>query len=168
MQLRDFRAEDVNAIVLQANNPRVAKYLRDHFPSPYTVADGQWWVTEGHLQGPTCNQAITLADRCIGAIGVRFLENEYRFSAELGYWLGEAYWQQGIATTATQTFCDSVFSNYPVKRIYASVAHANQASAKALLKSGFQLEGVFKQNIYLRGVLYDEQIYALYPRPEKY
>lgn len=34
--LRPYRPDDVDAVVALADNPKIARWLRDGFPSPYT------------------------------------------------------------------------------------------------------------------------------------
>ena len=41
-QIREFLANDVEAIVKYANNRDVSKYMRDSFPYPYTKELGNW------------------------------------------------------------------------------------------------------------------------------
>ena len=138
--------------------------MRDVFPSPYTEADAEWWVSEGHRLGDVYNLAIETSRECIGTIGAKFFEDEYRYTAEIGYWLGKTYWRKGIMTGIVSEFTQLLFRDFPLKRIYAPVAHENKASIKLLEKCGFKCEGIFKSNLYLRGCLYDEHIYAYYPR----
>ena len=55
----------------------------------------------------------------------------------IGYWLGKAYWGQGIATAALAQFLEHVQS----RPLYAHVAKENAASIRVLQKCGFTLSG---------------------------
>ena len=162
VELRSFRKEDAGDLKKNADNPRVAQFLPDLFPSPYPVEAAEWWVTEGHQLGNVLNQAIIVNGECAGSIGVTFLEGEYRYTAKLGYWLGEPYWGKGIMTQAVREFVLGVFEEFSTKRLYAPVVEHNTGSINVLRKAGFVCEGVYKHNVYLRGSFHDEHIYARY------
>lgn len=162
IDLREFEQRDAESIVAHANNPAVSKYLRDIFPSPYTVKDAEWWLSEGCLVADTLNRAIVLNDSCIGSIGVTFQQAEHRFSAEIGYWIGEQHWNHGFGSAAIKQLTELVFSEHEIRRIYAPVAGENKASMRILEKSGYECEGIFRNNLCLRGKLYDEHIYAIH------
>jgi len=65
----------------------------------------------------------------------------YRRSAELGFWLGEPFWNRGIMTEAVKAFTALSFESFDLVRIYARVFEWNPASARVLEKSGYLLEG---------------------------
>ena len=39
--VRSWRTADLDALVRHADNPNVARQLRDRFPQPYTRSDGE-------------------------------------------------------------------------------------------------------------------------------
>ncbi|MFK8051046.1 MAG: GNAT family N-acetyltransferase [Halioglobus sp.] len=162
IELRDFDLDDADSLAENANNPNVARYLRELFPSPYTLEDAKWWVSEGYRLGDSRNLAIDFEGQCIGGAGLQFQQNENRYSCEMGYWLGERYWGKGFATSVVAKLKSLAFSEYEVKRLYGPVAGGNNASMRVLEKNGFVLEGVLKKHQYLRGTFYDEHIYATY------
>lgn len=41
--IRRYHLSDIPAVAHHANNPKVARRLRPHFPSPYTYADAEEW-----------------------------------------------------------------------------------------------------------------------------
>lgn len=161
LSLRAFQLEDVDALVLHANNPAVSKTLREEFPYPYTSADALWWLEQGCCLPDTENYAITVAGECVGCIGLTYKKNEHAHSVELGYWLGEAVWGKGIASWAVNEMISIVFKKPRIRRIIASAISPNVGSIRVLEKNGFELEGVFKEGMYLRGVYYDECVYTL-------
>ena len=143
IELRRFRREDAAGLAKNANNPRVARFLPDFFPSPYPLEAAQWWVSEGYQLGNVLNQAIVISGECAGSIGVTFLEGEYKHTAKLGYWLGEPYWGKGIMTQAINEFVPRLFNEFNTKRVYAPVVESNTGSINVLRKAGFVCEGVF-------------------------
>ena len=77
-------------------HPNVWRNLRD--AHPYTVPAATAWIRHSLRQRPETNFAIATEEEAIGGIGLGLQGDVHRDSAEIGYWLGEPYWGQGIAT----------------------------------------------------------------------
>lgn len=157
-----WREEDAAAIVSHANDLGVAANLRDVFPSPYTLADGEWFVRdcmEKEGKGQLC-RVVVVDGKAVGSIGLFLGSDVYRKSAEMGYWLGRAYWGRGIMTAAVKAFCKEGFAAWDIARIYAEPFAANAGSRRVLEKAGFTLEGVLRSSVYKNGSLQDSCIYA--------
>lgn len=56
---------------------------------------------------------------------------------EVGYWIGSAYWGNGIATAALAAFLQQV----QMRPLYAHVAKHNRGSLRVLEKCGFTIIG---------------------------
>ena len=84
-----------------------------------------------------------------------------RCSAEIGYWLGEAYWGRGIVTEAVSALTQWAFDNFDLSRIYAGVLEWNPASMRVLEKAGYQLEGRLRKAVVKQNHVMDEFIYAI-------
>ena len=66
-----------------------------------------------------------------------------RTFADLSYFIGDSqYLNQGYATEAITTVCKFAFNILELHRVQASCLEDNNPSKKALLKSGFPLDGV--------------------------
>lgn len=160
--LRPWRLEDAPAIVPYADDPLVAKNLRDVFPSPYTLADAEGYVracVEQEGQGQLC-RCIEVDGEAAGSIGL-FLGNDvYRRSAELGYWLGRPFWRKGIMSAAAREMCALGFKTWDIVRIYAEPYAHNVGSRGVLEKAGFALEGIKRRSVFKNGELLDSCIYA--------
>ena len=140
--LRPFREGDQADIVCHANNPNVARYLRDYFPQPYTLADANDWIRRAVREKPAVNLAICDDDKVIGGIGLMPGGDMHRVSAEVGYWLGEAYWGRGIAAAALIELTPYAFRTFPeLNRLFAYVDQEHAASIRVLEKAGFRREG---------------------------
>lgn len=159
--LRSYRDGDVDALARHANNPGVAKFLRDHFPQPYTRADAVAWVRHVKERDPETIFAIATPEELIGNIGVYPQNDVYRLSAELGYWLAEEHWGRGIATGAVRAICDFAFSRSDLVRIHACVFENNVGSCRVLEKCGFTLEGVHRKAVLKAGRITGEKMYSL-------
>lgn len=159
--LRPWRRGDEEALVRHADNPRVSRFLRDRFPSPYTRADADSWIA--HIErrsGPVTAFAIVATDEPIGGVGIEPLQDVYAIGAELGYWLSEEHWGKGFATEAVQALVPYAFEVTGLRRLQACVYDTNVASARVLEKAGFALEGRLRQAVRKRGVVHDVLLYA--------
>ena len=84
----------------------------------------------------------------IGNIGfVRGTDVE-RFNAEVGYWISERYWNQGITSEALADAIQYYFEHTEVIRIFATVYEYNLASMRVLEKVGFKKTGIFRKACY--------------------
>ncbi|MDI9873721.1 GNAT family N-acetyltransferase [Flectobacillus rivi] len=161
--LRAFREGDENALVKHANNPNVAKYLRNIFPSPYTHDDAVWWIDFNKSQKPPYTSlAICVDDAAVGCIGIILGQDIYECQAEIGYWLGEEYWGKGIMSEALKQMTTYTFEHFPqIQRIFAGVFDTNKASQKVLERGGYQLESIQPKSIIKEGRCYDGYLYVV-------
>lgn len=140
--LRPWRIEDLGSLVRHANDARVARTLRDLFPHPYREEDGERWLTHVTESGRANNLAIEVDGRAVGGVGMIPGEDVHRLNAEVGYWLGHAYWGRGIMSDAIRAFSDHLLEDRGFLRLEAPVFAINPASARVLEKSGYARESV--------------------------
>ena len=159
--LRDWRRGDESALALHANNYKIWRNVRDRFPHPYSLEDAERWVEHARNEDPITNFAIVVEGVAVGGIGLIFHDDIYHRSAELGYWLGEAYWGRGLVTEAVCGVVEWGFANFDIARIYAGVLEWNPASARVLEKAGFQYEARLRRAVTKEGVTMDELMYAI-------
>jgi [ribosomal protein S5]-alanine N-acetyltransferase len=159
-RLRDWNFEDIPALVKYANNYNIWLNVRDLFPHPYKESDARDWI-EKAITAPVTNFAIATDMEAIGGIGFTPQTDVYRRSAEIGYWLGQPYWDQGIATRALCALAEYAFANFDLVRLYATVFEWNQASARVLEKSGFKLEARLINSVTKKERTIDSFLYAL-------
>ena len=122
-KLRVFTIDDIDSIVENANNINVAKNLHDRFPFPYTLQDAREFIEIflPNLEGKVF--AIDVEGKAVGTIGLHFQADEYRMNAELGYWLGEKYWNNGIITSAIEKVVVYGFEILTYKRFTLKYIH---------------------------------------------
>lgn len=154
--LRDFKQQDAPHIIKTLNDEQVTRFLSSKIPFPYTQADADWWINQGAKNGII--KAIIVNEQFAGCIGITPGEFEYSRSGEIGYWLNNHFWGQGIITHAITQICDEAFKNSNLNRIFGAVFAGNTGSIKALTKCGFEAEAILKQAIYKNGVFYDSHI----------
>ena len=160
LRLRDWQHGDEDAIVEHGNDVEVSRWLRDRFPSPYTLQDARGWIMMNQDVLPTANFAIELDGSPVGGAGIVFGEDIHRFTAEVGYWVGRSAWGQNIATEALRALCAYAFGRLRLVRLHASVFAGNIASARVLEKCGFACEGTRRKAGFKRGFHFDTHEYA--------
>ena len=158
--IRDWSLADAPAIARHANNPKVAAQLRDGFPHPYGVEDATGFLQRVCATEPRMVFAIATPDEAVGSIGLMPGEDVHRFCAEMGYWLAEPFWGRGIVTRAIEALTEWAFDELGLHRIHADHYADNAASARALEKAGYTLEGRALASAVKLGVVKDQLIYA--------
>ena len=160
--IRKWRIEDKDALAKVANNKNVLNNLRDGIPYPYTAKDAEEFITSmlSADQNKTFAFAKTVDEVAIGSIGVFRCDNIHARSAEMGYYIGEPYWGNGLATSAVMQVCEYIFEHTDIIRIFAEPFAHNTASCRVLEKAGFQLEGTLHSNAVKNGKILDMKMYA--------
>lgn len=160
-ELRKWQKNDAESIAIVANNSAVAANLRNAFPNPYTLEDAKWYVdncinNEGIKQ---ITRSIVVGEKAVGSIGIFLKEDVYEKSGELGYWLAEEYWRQGIMSSAVKKICKEAFAQFDVERIFAEPFETNVGSRRVLENAGFTYEGTMRNGVYKNSKL---QSYCMY------
>ena len=158
--LRDYEPSDAARLVLLANNKNVSRYLVDTFPYPYTQQDAEWWITTGATADDTVTKVIQYNGEFVGSVGITPQVGWKSHVAEIGYWIGEAYWRQGITTAALTLMTDHALSALHYQKLFAPVLGPNKASMKVLEKCGYELEGILKREVSKDGQYFDLYHYA--------
>ncbi|MCB9189447.1 MAG: GNAT family N-acetyltransferase [Flavobacteriales bacterium] len=161
VELTIYELADAEELALKANNPNIARYLTDGFPSPYSLEDALSFIEKFSSQNPIQVFLIKVNGEIAGGIGIHPQNDIMRLNAELGYWVAEDMWGYGIATKAITQMVRYGFENFNITRIYARPFGSNIASQRVLEKCGFELEARIEQNIIKNGIVEDELIYAI-------
>lgn len=137
LTLRPYEQRDRARLVALANNWRVAKNL-SLMPFPYTERHADEWL--GKQAGFWDSRSsyplvIALNGEQIGGIGLDVREHS---QWELGYWLGEPYWNRGYASEAATALVRFAFEKLKVERIVAGHYADNHPSGRVLTKLGFR------------------------------
>ena len=158
--IREWVNEDAEAIAKYANNRKIWVNMRDLFPFPYKFSDAKAFLKTAIKPGPKTLFAIANLKEVIGGIGLATQKDVHRYTAELGYWLAEPFWGQGIMTNVVTHFTHYAFSTFDLHRIFATPYVYNEASIRVLEKSGFELEGRLRANAFKDGQIVDQFIFS--------
>lgn len=160
-RLRPFREGDEQALVRHGDNHAVWINMTNLFPHPYTLADAKRWLGISKREPENgLDLAIDVAGEVIGALGFRRQTDLSTKTAEIGYWLGESFWGQGLAPKALQLATQLAFEHYDFERLQAGVIGWNPRSARVLEKCGYEFEGTHRRDIFKDGKVSDRLMYA--------
>jgi len=164
-QLTEFRASDAEALVQWLADKEIYdRTLR--IPFPYTPADAERWLGEiaatTRENGQPRQFALRSdAGRLVGALGLEGPQVGQSHRAELGYWLAKPYWGRGLMTFAARAMCRHGFVAMNLLKITAHVFAWNDASARVLVKCGFEQEGFLRSHHVKDGQPIDAKLFGL-------
>jgi len=162
VRLRPMVAGDARiAYHLVANDAILSNLSWDGPANEKEVADTYRRWDDGLKIGEICGLAIECVDQpgIIGCITVHFPRHPQQ--ADIGYWLGEPFWNKGYMTEAIRLACHLSFHYLDAVRVYATVFVGNIASRRALENNGFSLDGTMRSHIFKRGKWLDAWFFTL-------
>lgn len=160
IKLRGFIKSDSMRMAELANNEKISRNLTDGFPYPYTLQHAEEFIGRFMDQDPVTIFAIEYKGDYVGNIGLVKGTDIHRKTAEIGYFIGEPYWNKGIVTAAVNLVTEYGFKNLDIVRIHTGIFEFNQASQRVLEKCGFIKEGVFQKSVFKQDKLWNEVRYA--------
>jgi RimJ/RimL family protein N-acetyltransferase len=145
-----------------ADSKLVARNLRDAFPHPYTLDDAVAFLDNVRLGKMGIVYGMFLnSGELVGVISLTPGRDVNRYSAEVGYFVGEQYWNRGYATEALMLVVNFAQYRHGFKRLFAKVFDFNLASMRVLEKAGFKKEGIMKSSAVKDDKVIDEHLYGL-------
>lgn len=160
ISLRQLADSDKAALAQLANNKKISDNLRDIFPFPYTLENAVFFINLVKNEKPRMTFAIEFEGSFCGVIGLVPQHDVYKKTAEIGYWIGEPYWNKGIATTAVNLISEYGLHQLDFVRIHTGVFQHNLASMHVLEKCGYKKEGIFEKAVLKNGKILDEHRFA--------
>jgi ribosomal-protein-alanine N-acetyltransferase len=163
LTLRPLADSDVDALFTIFSDAEVTAYwssvpLADRAAAEELLASirsaqdlMQWGITR------------TGEDRVIGTCTL-FAINLPHKRAEVGYALGRAWWNQGIALEAVSGLLHHAFDDLGLHRIEADVDPRNAASLRLLERLGFRREGYARERWHVGGEINDGVLFGLLRR----
>jgi ribosomal-protein-alanine N-acetyltransferase len=161
--LRPFDLSDASRVQLLAGDEAIASTTLN-IPNPYEDGVAEAWIAthqKGFENGELVNFAIILrtTNELIGTIGLVIQQEHNR--AELGYWIGKPYWNQGYCTEAAWEVIRYGFERLSLNRVHAMHLSRNPASGKVMRKIWMRHEGTRRKHILKWGIFEDVELYGI-------
>ncbi|KAJ3271408.1 hypothetical protein HDV01_006695 [Terramyces sp. JEL0728] len=159
--LRHFRDTDAPVLAELLNNENVTRFTT--IPFPYKLEHAVDFIKQHEKQESLF--AIVQEDVVVGAIEYMQRSGCFAHVAIFGYWLKPELWNQGIVSKATGVVLEIIKRNNEtaatkILKIKAAVCTGNEFSGRALLKNGFEKEGVLRKDFCKNGVFTDSIVYG--------
>jgi [ribosomal protein S5]-alanine N-acetyltransferase len=145
--LRPFTPADAGDVQRLAGDRAIADTTAN-IPHPYPDGLAEQWIANQRKKfetGELLAFAMVLRDpnSLIGAISLMDITREHE-RAEIGFWVGKPYWNQGYCTEAAEAVVQYGFSALNMYRIHSTVLKRNPASSRVMLKLGMTPEGCLR------------------------
>jgi [ribosomal protein S5]-alanine N-acetyltransferase len=160
IRLRSFKKSDASRMSELASNEKISRNMSDGFHHPFTLQQAELLIQKWMQQELVTFFAIEYKGEYAGNISLSKGTDIHRKSAEIGYFIGEPFWNKGIATTAVNLITQYGFENLDIVRIHTGIFEYNTASQRVLEKCGFIKEGIFQKSVLKQGKLWDEVRFA--------
>jgi len=112
-------------------------------------------------QGLTVPWVVTYGGRFAGQLTVGSIVWGSARSAQVGYWIDEAFAGRGVTPTALAMAVDHCFFVIGLHRLEATIRPENHASRRVVEKLGFREEGLRRRSLHIDGAWRDHLCYAL-------
>lgn len=163
LTLRPVRMSDAEDLYEYSRDPEVARHvLWDAHQSIHQTRNYIRFLIRQYRNAAPSTFAIALRDsgKVIGTIGFMWVQTENR-SAEVGYSLSRAYWNQGYMSEALKAVVEFGFAKLGLNRIEAQHECSNPASGHVMANAGMKHEGTLRQRLYNKGRFVDVDLYAI-------
>lgn len=166
--IREWKNSDMKSLIENINNINVTKYLLV-VPYPYTKKDAKWWLNHCMKElkkKPRKSYQFAIAlkrdNKLIGGMGFSDI-NDFSNTGEIGYWISEKCWGQGMTSEAIEAVLRLAFKKLKLRRVNWPVFIENKASNHLATKFGAVLEGKIRKACRAKstGKIHDENFYGL-------
>ena len=148
MLLRAHAPSDAPEVQRLAGERDVASTTR-LIPHPYPDGLAEQWIASlpaMYERGEAVHFALALKEGgdLIGSI--RLTLSPVDQHAEMGYWIGLPFWNNGYCTEAAAAVLTYAFETLALERVYAHYLARNPASGRVMAKLGMTQEGVLRHH----------------------
>ena len=160
--LAPLAEDDRDGIVQHLNDPSISRWMLS-VPDPYEASDFDSFLGIAEAARERAGEPVHFSIHHtehgpIGGFGFERLVPGH--CVEVGYWLGQAFWNQGIMSQVVEAGCQHAISTWQVVRICAYIFDGNVTSARVLEKCGFQREGLLRCHDRKDGQFIDAVVHA--------
>ncbi|MBU0596766.1 GNAT family N-acetyltransferase [Patescibacteria group bacterium] len=158
VEIRRQRVSDAKRFFEILTNPNFIYFTAN----PKSMEDEKEWLRGNTLrrkQNFAHSFSILYKNDVAGGCGLKI--NQHRqHEGEVGYFVDEKYWGNGIATKAVKKLEKIGFGKLRLKRIIILMNPKNIASKKVAIKCGYKKEGLMKKAVFAKGKYHDVYLYA--------
>ncbi|CAH0418027.1 GNAT family N-acetyltransferase [Periweissella ghanensis] len=136
--LRPFELSDAAALYHYAKNPKIG--LNAGWQPHQDLAESTSILKNVLMADQTFALAFKLTpDKIIGSISIKAPTKDFMAadSAELGYWLAEEFWGQGLMTEAVRAIIQHCFNDLQYGSLWCGYYDGNDQSKRVQEKVGF-------------------------------
>lgn len=138
--LRPWREQDAEVLFRWASNPAVGPIAG--WSAHRTIEESRQ-IIRTVFSAPECYAVVLRSTgEPIGAVAIKSGNNltpslQGTPDAELGYWLAEPYWGQGLMTEVVRCIVERAFRVLGYQRLWCGYYEGNQRSRRVMEKCGF-------------------------------
>ncbi|HWI83619.1 GNAT family N-acetyltransferase [Ramlibacter sp.] len=160
--LRPFVREDAREVQRLAGDSRIAESTL--VPHPYPDGLAESWI-DGHGPSYRAGREVVYAvtqregGRLVGAVSLLSV-SETHARAEVGFWIGTAYWGRGYCTEAVRALMDFAAASLGITRFVGRCVASNLASAAVMAKAGMSPEGRLPKHEFRGGRYVDQLLFG--------
>jgi RimJ/RimL family protein N-acetyltransferase len=162
--LRPFEITDAKRVQQLASEKEIARTTL-MLPYPYEDGMAESWIGS-HAEKYASNEetvfAVVLKEEAavIGAVGLARSKISPH-AAEMGYWIGLPYWNNGYCTEAARAVLSFGFESFELTRIAAHHFGSNPSSGRVMANIGMKQEGRLRAQIIKWGNVEDLVLYGI-------
>ena len=147
MLLRPLMPDDAPIVQKLASEKDVASTTR-LIPHPYPPGMAATWIAalpELYQRAEMIVWGVAMGEGpLLGTVRLTLYPVDNH--AEMGYWIGKPFWNNGYCTEAARAVVAYGFDVLGLERIYANYLARNPASGRVLHKLGLQEEGLLRRH----------------------
>jgi RimJ/RimL family protein N-acetyltransferase len=156
--LRTIEEEDLPFLRDTINDPAVRRYLGSR--GPYNLAQEEAFFENAVTDEDTLNLLVCRDGDPAGTVGLQTLTSSDGTS-EIGIFLAEAFWGEGVGTEAARLVTDHAFRERGRHRVEARVIEGNEASRRLFEALGYRHEATMREAAFRDGAYVDMHWYAV-------
>jgi RimJ/RimL family protein N-acetyltransferase len=169
--LRRYRPGDAPAVAAMCQDATAQQWLP--LPAPYALSDAEEWIAGAERRWRDDHFATWVAadgagGHVLGSASVRLdVEGE---KGDIGYLVERGARRSGVATGMVALIVGWCFDELGLGRLQIRCDPRNEASRRTILACGFQMEGLLRSEIVIRGQRTDSLVASLLPgdpRPDR-
>ena len=162
--LRPFNLADAASVQRLAGDARIARGTTA-VPHPYADSVAEAWIG-GQSAAYDTRREIVFAvverqsEAVVGAVSLLNISARHA-RAELGFWIGVAFWSQGFCSEAVREVVRFGQDDLQITKFVGRCLAWNSASAAVMRKAGFELEGRLIKQELREGMYVDQLVFGL-------